>query len=93
MIRTELQEVSDKYGDERRTRISAELKEDYKEEDFVSDVSLLITITRNGYIKAVSPRAYKIQGRGGRGVSGQMQNVSDARSQGLIKYRDVVAEG
>ena len=62
VIRTELQEVSDKYGDERRTRISAELKEDYKEEDFVSDVSLLITITRNGYIKAVSPRAYKIQG-------------------------------
>jgi DNA gyrase subunit A len=77
VIRTELQEVSDKYGDERRTRISAELKEDYKEEDFVSDVSLLITITRNGYIKAVSPRAYKIQGRGGRGVSGQAVKEED----------------
>ncbi|MCJ7610833.1 MAG: DNA gyrase subunit A, partial [Candidatus Aminicenantes bacterium] len=77
VIRTELQEVSDKYEDERRTRISAELKEDYKEEDFVSDVSLLITITRNGYIKAVSPRAYKIQGRGGRGVSGQAVKEED----------------
>jgi DNA gyrase subunit A len=77
VIRTELQEVSDKYEDERRTRISSELKEDYKEEDFVSDVSLLITLTRNGYIKAVPPRTYKIQARGGRGVSGQAVKEED----------------
>ena len=77
VIRDELQEVSDKYGDERRTRISSEIKEDYKEEDFVSDVSLLITLTRNGYIKAVPPRVYKIQARGGRGVSGQAVKEED----------------
>lgn len=77
VIRDELQEVSDKYSDERRTRISTELKEDYKEEDFVSDVSLLITLTRNGYIKAVPPRVYKIQARGGRGVSGQAVKEED----------------
>jgi DNA gyrase subunit A len=77
VIRVELQEVSDKYSDERRTRISTELKEDYKEEDFVSDVSLLVTLTRNGYIKAVPPRVYKIQARGGRGVSGQAVKEED----------------
>lgn len=77
VIRDELQEVSDNYGDERRTRISTEIKEDYREEDFVSDVSLLITITRNGYIKAVPPRVYKIQARGGRGVSGQAVKEED----------------
>lgn len=77
VIRDELKEVSDKYGDDRRTRISTELKEDYKEEDFVSDVSLLITLTRNGYIKAVPPRVYKIQARGGRGVTGQAVKEED----------------
>ncbi len=77
VIRDELQEVSEKYGDERRTRISLEEKEDFNEEDFVSDVPMLITITRLGYIKAVSPRAYKIQGRGGRGVIGQAVKEED----------------
>jgi len=77
VIRDELKEVSDKYGDARRTRISADEKEEYSEEDFVSDVSLLITITRQGYIKAVPPRAYKVQGRGGRGVIGQAVKEED----------------
>lgn len=77
VIRDDLNEVSDKYGDVRRTRISAEEKEEYSEEDFVSDVSLLITITRQGYIKAVPPRAYKVQSRGGRGVIGQAIKEED----------------
>ena len=77
VIKDELKEVSDRYGDERRTRISAEENQDFNEEDFVSDVPLLITITRQGYIKAVPPRSYKIQGRGGRGVMGQAVKEED----------------
>ena len=77
VIKDELKEVSDRYGDERRTRISAEENQDFNEEDFVSDVPLLVTITRQGYIKAVPPRSYKIQGRGGRGVMGQAVKEED----------------
>lgn len=68
IIRTELQEISEKYGDERRTRI---VKRDgeFEVEDLIADEDVVITITHQGYIKRIPVTAYRSQLRGGRGVS------------------------
>jgi DNA gyrase subunit A len=70
VIKTDLQEVAEKYGDERRTRIAAEAKEYFRDEDLVVDEAALVSITQRGYIKRVAAKAFRSQGRGGRGVTG-----------------------
>lgn len=75
LISDDLSDISKKYGDDRRTLIVEGNAEDLTDADLVSDVAALVTITRNNYIKRVSPRAYRTQQRGGKGVIGQ--NVKD----------------
>ena len=77
LIREDLEDISRKYGDNRRTLISEGNVEDLTEEDLVSDVSALVTITRNGYIKRTQPGYYRTQGRGGKGVIGQAVKDED----------------
>ncbi|RIK10301.1 MAG: DNA gyrase subunit A [Acidobacteria bacterium] len=69
LIRTELAEVKEKFGDARRTVIGSE-DGDFDIEDLVADEDLVITLSRNNYIKAVPAASYRTQNRGGRGVSG-----------------------
>jgi DNA gyrase subunit A len=75
LISEDLADISKKYGDDRRTLIVEGNAEDLTDEDLVSDVAALVTITRNNYIKRVSPQVYRTQKRGGKGVIGQ--NVKD----------------
>ncbi len=75
VIKTDLQEVSEKYADARRTHLLAEANESFNEEDLVADEHVLIMITQRGYIKRVAARAFRTQMRGGRGVTGQ--NLKD----------------
>ncbi len=75
VIKEDLQELAEKYGDKRRTVITAEANGEFKEEDLVADEATLISITGKGYIKRVSTATYRTQARGGRGVIGQ--NVRD----------------
>lgn len=77
LIRDDLNMLSEKFGDERRTHIIGETHEELKEEDLVPDESVLITFTRKGYIKRVAANLYRAQGRGGRGVSGQTVREED----------------
>jgi DNA gyrase subunit A len=77
LIQDEMDDVSKKYGDNRRTLISETSFENLSDEDLVADEAALVTITRNGYIKRVSPRIYKTQGRGGKGVIGQSVKDED----------------
>ena len=77
LIKDDLEEVSKSYGDSRRTLITDGSPDDLTEEDMVSDSSAIVTITRNGYIKRVSPRVYKTQNRGGKGVIGQSIKEED----------------
>ena len=77
LIRTDLEETNAKYADRRRTLISEGGVEDLTDEDLVSDVPALVTITNRGYIKRVSPQVYKTQARGGRGVIGQGMKDED----------------
>ncbi|MBN2257902.1 MAG: DNA gyrase subunit A [Anaerolineaceae bacterium] len=77
VIKDDLSAMAEKYGDERRTRIAADAKEELKEEDLVADESILISITQRGYIKRVSAGVYRTQMRGGRGVTGQAIKEED----------------
>ncbi len=77
LIKEDVNAISEKYGDERRTKIIGETHEEIREEDLVTDESVLITFTEKGYIKRVAASLYRTQGRGGRGVSGQTVRDED----------------
>ncbi len=77
LIKDDMNEIAEKYGDERRTRIAAEAKEDIHEEDLVPDESVLISLTERGYIKRVAATVFKSQSRGGRGVKGHTTKEED----------------
>jgi len=77
VIDEDLKAMVEKYGDERRTRIAADAKEEFDEEDLVADQPVLITITQRGYIKRVAINLYRTQARGGRGASGQAVKDED----------------
>lgn len=77
LIKSDLLELVEKYGDERRTRIAAEAKEDIHDEDLVADESVLISLTERGYIKRVAASVFRSQSRGGRGVIGHTTKDED----------------
>ena len=71
VVKADLNEIVDKYGDDRRTKIAHDGKEGFSEEDLVADEHVLINITQKGYIKRVAAKSFRTQLRGGRGVTGQ----------------------
>jgi DNA gyrase subunit A len=77
VIRADLIEMADKYGDERRTRIAPDATEEIREEDLVANEPVLISITERGYIKRVASKTFRTQGRGGRGVQGHATKDQD----------------
>ncbi|MBI3172942.1 MAG: DNA gyrase subunit A [Chloroflexi bacterium] len=77
LIQSDLSEMAEKYGDDRRTRIATEAKEELHEEDLVHDEAVLISLTERGYIKRVAATAFKLQSRGGRGVTGHTTKEED----------------
>jgi DNA gyrase subunit A len=77
IIRTDLNEIADKYGDERRTHLAPDADMDLSDESLIQDEPVFISITNRGYIKRVSDAAYRCQGRGGRGVIGQSMRGED----------------
>ncbi len=77
VIKSDLSEISGKYGDQRRTHIAHDANEDFSEEDLVPDEAVLISITQRGYIKRVMAKAFRAQGRGGRGVTGHATREED----------------
>jgi DNA gyrase subunit A len=77
LIKTDLAELAEKYGDARRTRIAAEASEDFSEEDLVHDEAILISLTQRGYIRRVAAKTLRAQGRGRRGVTGHVTKDED----------------
>src|SRR5471030_1735698 len=76
IIKDELTEIRDKYGDERKTEMihsSAEMNT----EDFIEDEDVVITISREGYIKRTPLTEYRRQGRGGKGAIGSNSRDAD----------------
>ena len=76
IIATELQEITEKYGDERRTRIIA-ADGDLSDEDFSPDEDMVVTITYGGYVKRTRSDQYRLQKRGGKGVKGASLRSED----------------
>ena len=77
LIQSDLNELAEKYGDDRRTRIAADASEELNVEDLVHDEAVLISLTERGYIKRVPAAAFRSQSRGGRGVMGHTMKEED----------------
>ena len=71
LIKDDMGELAEKYGDARRTRIVMDVTDNFREEDLVPDEAVLISITARGYVKRVAAKEYRTQSRGGKGVTGQ----------------------
>ncbi|WP_130863087.1 DNA gyrase subunit A [Bacilliculturomica massiliensis] len=76
VIKDELLEIKQKYGDERRTQIVADVDE-IDEEDLIQEQNVAVTLTHLGYLKRVSADTYKTQKRGGKGITGLTTRDND----------------
>ena len=76
IIKTELLDIKDLYGDERRTEI-VPVDTDFSMEDMIAEEEVVLTITHQGYIKRTALNTYRSQRRGGRGVQGAMSKDED----------------
>ena len=77
VVRKETRELKRKYGDERRTEVHPEELGDWRREDTEPHEDVVITLSRNGYVKRVKLDTYKKQHRGGKGVRGQRMTKED----------------
>lgn len=82
LIKEELLEIKEKFADGRLTRIKSAVG-DVEEEDLIEEEEVIITLTNQGYIKRLPADTYKVQNRGGRGVTG-MTTKDDDFVQNLI---------
>ncbi|MFQ7102365.1 MAG: DNA gyrase subunit A [Anaerovoracaceae bacterium] len=76
VIKDELLEIKEKYGDERRTRIVKDIN-DMDEEDLIEEKQVAITLTHLGYLKRIPADTYKTQKRGGKGITGLTTREND----------------
>jgi DNA gyrase subunit A len=76
IVKSELKDVKERFGDARRTRITGKDVE-LEEEDLIADADVVITLTHNGYIKRLPLDTYRRQSRGGRGVMGMETKEED----------------
>jgi DNA gyrase subunit A len=83
IIRDELAEIVDRYGDERRTRIVA-AEGDLTAEDLIAEEPVVVTITRGGYAKRTRVDLYRSQKRGGKGVRGAQLREDDVVEQFFV---------
>ncbi|MEM8606462.1 MAG: DNA gyrase subunit A [Myxococcota bacterium] len=84
VIVNELDEIRDRYGDERRTEI-VEAEGDISIEDLVPDEEVVVTVSHAGYVKRVPLSEYRAQGRGGKGL-----RAMDTRDQDFVSWVFVV---
>jgi DNA gyrase subunit A len=76
IIREDIFEIKDKYGDDRRTQIE-EAQDDFNQESLIAQEEVVVTVSHEGYIKRLPTDTYRSQGRGGRGVRGTESKEGD----------------
>ncbi|MFQ3536895.1 MAG: DNA gyrase subunit A [Aggregatilineales bacterium] len=93
LIKSDLNEVAEKFGDPRRTRLDTTASAEIDEADLVRDEEVLIAITQRGYIKRSPSALYRVQGRGGRGMMGittrdedNVEHLLSANSLGHVLF-------
>ena len=77
VIKNELLEIKEKYGDERRTNIDMTAIEYIEDESLIPNEDVIVTLTNSGYIKRLRADTYKTQNRGGVGIKGMTTNDED----------------
>ncbi len=77
IVKSELNELTEKYGDERRTQVMVRGIKDFSMEDLVPNEEAIVMMTRDGYIKRMPPDTFKQQERGGKGVIGLTTKEED----------------
>ena len=77
LIRDEILEIKEKFGDERRTEILPYADGDFREEDLIHQENVLISFSAGSYIKRTPAKVFRAQGRGGRGVKGMATRAED----------------
>ena len=81
LIKEETAEIRDKYGDQRRTQILESYTGILNQEDMIADELVVVTITHEGYVKRMPIDTYRVQGRGGRGLT-----AANLREEDFIQY-------
>jgi len=81
IVKKELEEIEEKYGDDRKTKVIKGKIGEFNQEDLVANEESIITISQSGYIKRLKPDVYKTQKRGGKGVIGANIKEDDVVSQ------------
>jgi len=81
VIETELKDLKEKYGDNRRTRVYRQAVGDFSEEDLIPAENVIVTVTETGYIKRAPTDIFRTQLRGGRGVTGATLKEEDTISR------------
>jgi len=77
IMKTELQEIVRKYGDERRTKIVAHPVGEFSAKDTIPNAPMIVALTSHGYVKRLSPAQFRAQNRGGKGVKGMTTKEED----------------
>jgi len=83
IVSSELKEIVDRFGDERKTQI-VPMEEQVADQDLIAQENIVITITRTGYIKRTKSDAYRAQKRGGKGVRGANLREDDVVEHLLV---------
>jgi DNA gyrase subunit A len=81
VIREDITDLSNTYGDERRTDVLHGVSTNFNEADLVREEEVVVLLTQQGYIKRVPSSAYRSQRRGGKGVIGMMRKEEDGLKQ------------
>lgn len=84
IIKKELENLIETYGDDRKTTVIPKLPNQLSQEDLIPNQSAIITITKEGYIKRMPKNTYKSQRRGGKGITGMVTKEEDTISQTII---------
>lgn len=77
IIRSDLEEISRRFGTDRKTVIDAEELGDYNMEDLIAEETMVVTISTQGYIKRIPSTTYRAQKRGGKGIAGMRKEEED----------------
>ena len=70
VVKKEIKEIKETFGDERKTKVFSQNVGEIAEEDLIPQEETIITLTQGGYIKRINPETYKLQKRGGKGILG-----------------------
>jgi DNA gyrase subunit A len=84
VVKTETEEISAKFGDDRRTEIIEEEAEEINIEDLIAEEDMVVLISNRGYIKRIPVTAYRRQGRGGKGSSSALLKEDDFIEQFFV---------